>query len=238
MHDFRLGHGCPVGFRRVGGNACGRHCHRLRAALRCLALLATLPLSGAPLFAAELTPAELIGALQHGGLVVYVRHAATHRFGGDRADWPRVKQRLLSDEGERLSDTIGRVFRRYEIPVGDILVSPFARSQDMALIAFGRAEVRAGLLDLLSEPAGRQERIDYSIRLLSEPVGARGNRVLFGHSSNIREATGVPVSTGGAVVVRPEGSDRFTVLGTLAPTDWLMLANEPPPGARVFLPPR
>ncbi|MFC3609710.1 hypothetical protein [Stutzerimonas tarimensis] len=196
--------------------------------LRLLLALALGLCAVSPLPADELLAVpELIGALQQGGLVVYCRHAATSRFGIDRPEWPRVRQIQLSEEGILMAESIGQVFRRYEIPVAEVLVSPFARNEDMGLIAFGRAETRGGLLDLHVEPADRQARIDYSIALLSEPVAGGGNRVLFGHSANIRESTGIAIGNGAAVVVRPQSDLRFSVLGVIEPTDWVMLAETP-----------
>jgi phosphohistidine phosphatase SixA len=174
------------------------------------------------------SPAEragLVDALRGGGLVVYFRHGATTRSGIDRVDWPRERQRLLSAEGEAQARAVGEAFRRHALPVGEVLASPFARCRDMAEIAFGRVEERRELIGLLSDEEGREQRIAYSVALLGRPVGGGTNRIVVGHSSNIREAAGIGLPEGGAVVARPDGAGGFALAGTLLPDDWAALAG-------------
>lgn len=171
---------------------------------------------------------RLLEQLKTGGLVIYFRHGATTWNGVDRIEWPRQRQRLLSAEGEAQSRAVGAVFKRHRLPVGEVLASPFARCRDMAEIAFGRVEERRELLGLLSEESGRQQRIDYSLALLRQPVSEDANRIVIGHSSNIQETTEINLPEGGAVIVRPDpgGADvGFQVLGTLRPADWAALAT-------------
>lgn len=175
-------------------------------------------------------PARLAEALRGGGLVVYFRHGATTWSGVDRVDWPRERQRLLSPQGEAQARAVGDAFRRHGLPVGEVLASPFARCRDMAEIAFGRVEERRELIGLLSDGEGRQERIDYSLALLRAAVAGGANRIVVGHSSNIREAAGTDLPEGGAVVVRPDGTGGFGVLGILLPEDWADLAADPRSG--------
>ncbi|MEM8552554.1 MAG: hypothetical protein AAGF45_09245, partial [Pseudomonadota bacterium] len=42
---------------------------------------------------------DLLDALKRGGHVIYFRHAATTWSGVDRIEWPRERQRLLSERG-------------------------------------------------------------------------------------------------------------------------------------------
>lgn len=168
----------------------------------------------------------LLQALRAGGLVLYFRHGATDTGGVDRIDWPRSRQRLLSPEGQAQARAVGQVFERHRIGIEEVLASPFARCHDFAQIAFGRVQDDRQLLGLLSQDSGRQQRIDYSLALLRRGVPPGRNRVMVGHSSNIREATGVSLPEGGAVLVRPDaGAERgFTVLGQLLAADWYVLA--------------
>lgn len=117
---------------------------------------------------AQAMPAQIVEALQAGGHVVYFRHAATTRSGVDRIEWPRSRQRLLSELGIEQSQRIGAAFQRHRIPVGDVLASPFARCRDMAEIAFGRVEERRELLGLLSDSDGRPARVAYLRTKMSE----------------------------------------------------------------------
>ena len=170
--------------------------------------------------------AQQLDALRAGGLVLYFRHPPTTRSGVDQIDWPRERQRLLSAEGQALARTVGVVFKRHQLQVGEVLASPFARCRDMAEIAFGRVEERRELLGLLSQGSGREQRIAYSLELLRRPVQGNKLRVIVGHSSNIRASAGVDLSEGSAVIVRPgRGPAGFEVLGILEPAEWRALAD-------------
>ena len=162
----------------------------------------------------------LIEALRDGGHIVYFRHAATTWSGIDSVTWPRDQQRQLSERGIDDSVAIGSAFARHEIPVGDILASPFARTSDMAMLAFGRVEEQMALIGLLSDDGGQPERVAHLTTLLSTPPATGTNRIIISHRSNIQTVAGVRLEEGEAVVVAPLGDGGFRVLGTLMPADW------------------
>ena len=164
-------------------------------------------------------------ALMAGDLVIYFRHPATTWSGVDRIEWPRERQRLLSDLGIAQSHQIGDAFRTLGAPVGDVLASPFARCRDMAEISFGRVEERFELLGLLSDAGGRAERIAYLREQVSSPTNGQGNRIIVSHRSNIAEVAGASLGEGDAVLMLPDGSGGFQVLETLSPDDWTALAD-------------
>lgn len=159
--------------------------------------------------------------LERGGFVIYFRHGATTWSGVDRLEWPREQQRLLSDEGIRQSEVIGRAFRAREIPVGEVLASPFARCRDMAEIAFGRVEERMELVGLLSDADGREARVDYLQRKVTEAPRDGKNRIIISHTSNIAAVADVRLEEGEAVILRPNGLGGFDIMGTANPDDWL-----------------
>ena len=162
---------------------------------------------------------ELRSALQSGGHVIYIRHGATTWSGIDQLDWPRERQRLLSDLGVQQSEQIGEAFRSAGIPVGEVLASPFARCRDMAEIAFGRVEERMELIGLLSDSEGRPARIRYlRDKLVSQPT-AGSNRIIVSHRSNIAEVAGVSLAEGEAVITRP-AAQRFETRAQWMPEDW------------------
>lgn len=173
---------------------------------------------------AQASTADIIAELQEGGLVVYFRHGATTWSGVDRIEWPRSRQRLLSDLGEQQSEIIGQAFRDLNIQVGQVLASPFARCRDMAEIAFGRVEEEMLLIGLLSDSEGRPDRVAYLTERMNALPAAGMNRVIVGHSSNIRTVASTSLGEGDAVVVRPNGSG-FEVLGTLTPAQWQQAAG-------------
>ncbi|MEO1679603.1 MAG: histidine phosphatase family protein [Pseudomonadota bacterium] len=164
-------------------------------------------------------PTDMIQALQTGGHVIYFRHAATTWSGVDRIEWPRSRQRLLSERGIAQSRMIGAAFRAQGIPVGEVLASPFARCRDMAEIAFGRVEERMELLGLLSDAEGRAARVAYLRDQLTTEPEAGTNRIIVSHRSNIAEVAGVDLEEGEGVASTPSAGG-FTLLGTARPEDW------------------
>lgn len=179
----------------------------------------------APSQASNASPAEIFEALRGGGHVIYFRHAATTWSGVDRIEWPRERQRLLSEEGIQDSEDIGRASNQLGLPIGEVVASPFARCRDMAEIAFGRVEERFELLGLLSDAEGHAERVAYLRDRMSQATNGAGNRVIVSHRSNIREVAGVSLGEGDAVVVEPLGNGEFRILGTLRPDDWRAAAS-------------
>ncbi|MEM8871513.1 MAG: histidine phosphatase family protein [Pseudomonadota bacterium] len=180
-----------------------------------------LKVSLASLLGASLAHAQqdLRGALRRGGQVIYFRHGATTWSGVDRIEWPRARQRLLSDLGIRQSEQIGAAFRSEGFPVGDVLASPFARCRDMAEIAFGRVEERMELMGLLSDDNGRAARVAYLRERMTTPPAIGTNRIIVSHRSNIAQVAGASLEEGEAVITRPNGTD-FETLAQWMPADW------------------
>ncbi len=158
-------------------------------------------------------------AQRDGGHVIYFRHAATTWSGVDSIDWPRERQRLLSELGIAQSRMIGAAFTEHGLPVGEVLASPFARCRDMAEIAFGRVEERMELLGLLSDAEGRAARIAYLRRKMTELPAQGTNRIIVAHRSNIAEVAGASLAEGEAVVARPDGQG-FEVIARVQPDGW------------------
>ncbi|MEM6388077.1 MAG: histidine phosphatase family protein [Pseudomonadota bacterium] len=157
--------------------------------------------------------------LRQGGHVIYFRHGVTTWSGIDSIEWPRERQRLLSDLGIRQSEQIGAAFRSEGFPVGEVLASPFARCRDMAEIAFGRVEERMELLGLLSDSDGRAGRIAYLRDRMTTPPIDGTNRIIVSHRSNISEVAGASLAEGEAVITRPNGAG-FEILAQWMPSDW------------------
>lgn len=180
-----------------------------------------LKVSLASLLGASLAHAQqdLRGALRRGGQVIYFRHGATTWSGVDRIEWPRARQRLLSDLGIRQSEQIGAAFRSEGFPVGDVLASPFARCRDMAEIAFGRVEERMELMGLLSDDNGRAARVAYLRERMTTPPAIGTNRIIVSHRSNIAQVAGASLEEGEAVITRPNGTG-FETLAQWMPADW------------------
>ena len=171
-------------------------------------------------------PSErLLGRLRAGGNVLVFRHAATDSgmdMTSDLSDCSR--QRNLSAEGRRESRTIGRAFRRLEIPVGQVLASPFCRTRDTARLAFGRLRASRALLspEFFAETgAGRRRGLR---RLLSVRPRGGSNTVLVTHASAIYDATGLEPDEGDVVITRPRrGARGFRIVSTIRAGEWVHL---------------
>ncbi len=162
--------------------------------------------------------ADVFDALKSGGHVIYFRHAATDRRGVDMPDWPRARQRNLSEFGRLQSRQIGVGADRRGIPIGAVRVSPFFRCMDMAELAFGRFEEEPRLVSTSNAEGDPAARVAYLRRVFSTPFEGP-NLVLIAHSSNIRDAAGVELAEGEAVVMRPLGG-RFEAVGVLGAEAW------------------
>lgn len=121
-------------------------------ALRCCALGVALLLC-APGAAAD---EALWSLLQGGGQVVLIRHAQTTAGVGDpegmRLDDCRT-QRNLDERGRAEARRLGAAFQARNVPVGELLSSPWCRCVETARIAFGRApRLHAALGNLFGRP--------------------------------------------------------------------------------------
>ena len=178
--------------------------------------------------------APLVKRLRRGGYVLAFRHAATDLsttdMTGDLRDCSR--QRNLNVEGRRQSRIIGHAFRRLGIPVGRVLASPFCRTRDTALLAFGRARSSRALLSAEFFGNGDAgERQAAGLRRLLAARPRRGtNAVLVSHGFAIDDATGLSLAEGELVIVAPgRGAPGFEPIARVAAEEWGRLGR----GARL-----
>lgn len=172
------------------------------------------------------TPAELVAALQDGGLVVYIRHAQTEADYADQltAD-PNVcgTQRVLSEAGWHQAREIGAAMQALDVPVGEVVASQYCRAWQTADLAFGRYRKDAALN---FEPAEdyTPEQItamrDRVLPLLTAPTADGANLVIVGHDDPFEAVTGIyPEPQGVAFVLRQTG-EGVEILGSIAPDQW------------------
>jgi broad specificity phosphatase PhoE len=166
---------------------------------------------------------DLLTRLREGGYVLYLRHASTD-FGEDDSRMTSyldcATQRNLTDKGRAEARALGEHVRRLKIPIGEVLASPFCRTMETARLAFGKAtatnEVRGG-------PARTDDATRYQPlrkRLATKPADGK-NTVISSHGNPFHAVAGPPyLAEGEIAVVRPEGGERFSVLGRLRLDDW------------------
>lgn len=192
-------------------------------------LLAVLLLTGC----SELSPPEpegpltgdaLVEALQDGGLVLYLRHAITDDSPDGQPGDPCSRQRGLTEEGRQQARDIGAAVRALDIPIGEVLASPYCRTVDTARLAFDRVE-RSEVLLPIPRGADGEERGKAQLTELLSTEPSEGNTVLVGHVTNLRLAVDATPEEGGAVVLRPDGDGRFLLIGEIAPGAWQRLAS-------------
>lgn len=165
----------------------------------------------------------VLAQLRDGGMVLACRHAVTDRSRGDRRpvdyDDPST-QRVLSEAGREQARELGRVLMRLDVPIGDVLASPYSRTEETAELAFGRS-VRTEALVYGDSREQRRERK----RLLAEPPVV-GNRVLMTHQGilydNLPTVERGSIREGDCVVVRPDG-EAYEALVRLGPEEFRRL---------------
>ncbi len=111
--------------------------------LACLGLAAGL--TTAPVDSTELRRTDLMTALEGGGYTILLRHARIDRsVQQDPGSIPaeRSAQRNLSREGEADARLMGLVFKKYHIPIGQILSSPMYRTRETAEMVAGAPTTR------------------------------------------------------------------------------------------------
>ena len=170
-----------------------------------------------------LTGTELVDAVRDGGHVLYLRHTRTPQDAVDQPDplGDCSRQRLLDDAGRADARALGAAVRALEVPVGEVLASPFCRTVETAELAFGGAVTEKGLLSPTPSTRGRTTR---ALRELLSTLPDDGeNTVLVGHLTNLQLLSTASPEEGGTVVLRPDG-EGFVLVGSVPPQGWQDLA--------------
>lgn len=159
----------------------------------------------------------LWNALRGGGHVLFIRHAQTDPGVGDPPGFQLEQcatQRNLSDEGRAQARALGAAFRARQVPLGEVLSSPWCRCVETAELAFGRAKT----WDALSNLHARRENAERQVRAMRPRIAAyRGatNLVLVSHGSTAGALTGEYPAMGEVLVLKPQ-SPGFRVVGRLS----------------------
>ena len=182
------------------------------------AVLLASSAAGAVAVRNEMLERDLIDDLRHGGYVVYLRHAERYKAGREDlsatsklSDFQDcTKQRNLTPYGQSEAMLLGATLRKWGVGVGEVIANPLCRTRDTAMLAFGRATLDQRLYDP-----------QFVRHLLSIPPRAGSNTFLVGSEYQLRDIIGVEVETAEMAVFRPNGAGGFTLVGRLAPEDWM-----------------
>ena len=173
--------------------------------------------------AEELSGAKLVQELRGGGYVLYIRHTSTD-FSRNDASIASFEdcahQRPLTDKGRDEARAIAGHLRRLAIPIGRVYASPFCRTVETAMLAFGKAEKMA-------EARGGPVRSDDPNRyaglkkLMGEKPGPGSNSVIASHGNPYHAVFGGPYLAEGEIsVVRPLGGGNFESVARIRLDDW------------------
>ena len=180
-------------------------------------LLAALALLATPAFADE---AAAWAALRAGGHVALIRHASTVPGTGDPPGYRLddcSTQRNLSAQGREEARRLGERLRQEGVVIDKVFTSPWCRCRDTAREAFGKAddwEALASFFDDRTREPDRTQRVKNRIGTYSTRK-PRGTVVMVTHHVNIAALTGIAVSQGEIVVVRPDGCCGLRVVGRI-----------------------
>ena len=179
------------------------------------------------------TPAAIAAVLAKGGLLIYVRHGATHHNEVEREAKNResgrfsiedcATQRNLSAEGREEARRAGAAYRRARIPVARHISSRYCRALQTAAMYADTVELSEALT---SEGAITKspERVAEVRALLATRPPAGQNIMLFAHQGLFFAATGLTTQEGWAVVLEPGNFKR--IVARIAPADWERIARE------------
>lgn len=188
--------------------------------------------NSAPGFIEKFADKELLGQVQQGGFVLYMRHGNTDNTRPDQVPLNLddcQTQRPLNDEGRKVAVTVGKAIAAARIPLAEIIHSPLCRARETAQLAFPerrdalRMEINLMYTANLTT-AEKQPVLAATRRLLSQPVAQGGNRMLVAHAPNMADLIGYFVKPEGTVVIiKPLGEERFEYVASIHPAMWPQL---------------
>lgn len=166
----------------------------------------------------------LVAAMQDGGKVIYLRHAATNQNEVDTGRLgDRAGQRNLSPAGIKQARALGEAFRSLHIPMGEVLASPVFRARDTAELAFGADRIDVSMEIVADDYAGPNLRamLQGTARLLRAFTPPGDNRILVGHRTPLemvlkRSFPDTVLPEGAMAVFLPNGAaSEPKLLGTI-----------------------
>jgi phosphohistidine phosphatase SixA len=182
-----------------------------------------------------LTDMALVKALRAGGYNLYFRHVGTEwsqsdavREAGDWRSCDPARMRQLSAAGRRDAQAIGVAMRRLDIPIGEVLASPYCRTVETAkLMDLGKVSESTLVMNLRSADyfGGRASVVASARRLLASAPPDGSNRMIVAHGNVAREATPVYPDEGEGLVFQAHSVGGFSLRGRIRSDDWARLVE-------------
>ena len=176
--------------------------------------------------AAHAADPQLVEELRKGGYVLYIRHTSTD-FSRNDAKMTSFEdcagQRPLTDKGRDEACAVAGHLKRLGIPIDKVYASPFCRTVETAMLAFGKAEktseARGGPVK-----SDDPKRYDGLRRLLSTPPAPGRNNAVSSHGNPFYAVFGAPyLAEGEIAVVLPGGPSGQAIAGRIRLDDWAAL---------------
>ncbi len=177
----------------------------------------------------------LIAALQQGGYNLYFRHEATDWSQYDaveqKDDWlscdgSRIRQ--LSEAGLQRAKRTGQAMRSLNIPVSEVLASPYCRTMETARqLDMGNVQASNDVINMRVAEyfGGREAVIKTAQRLLASRPAVGSNRVIVAHGNVAQAATPVYPGEGEMVVFQPDDKGQFAFVGRISPERLIELSR-------------
>lgn len=201
-------------------------------AFRMGCLITALTLLAVAAQAQTLQGKALLQALQKGGTVIVMRHAASPRQVPTQqtanADNTKL-ERQLDEEGRKTSTELGKALRDLKIPVGEVLVSPTYRAMETAKYAqLANPKEQPELGENGQNMSGGTEAQAVWTRKRVAQFAAGSNAVLITHAPNLTRAfpdTATGLADGEALIFAPDGKGGAAVVARLKIDEWARLAQ-------------
>jgi broad specificity phosphatase PhoE len=175
---------------------------------------------------------ELVQALRAGGLVIVLRHGATHadQKEVEPVDFDNINaQRNLNDKGKASAVAFGGAFRQIGIPVDKVYTSKFHRAYETATLAGFKEIEKTADLTYAKSAASPDKNItnpEAFRKLLGTAPRPGSNTVLVTHTPNIVDALGndwSEVKEGEAAIFRP-ANGNYTLVARVQMDEWPRIA--------------
>lgn len=193
---------------------------RIRHIIGSAAVAISLTLAGNPALADE----ALWAALKEGGKVVMIRHTLSEEAEAERsmrlAPGDCAQEVNLTDEGREQARQLKAAIEKHGVPVAGVLSSEFCRARETAELAFGEAEAWNALNLVNAMPAADADFLMEDVRDRIGGFSGEGNLFMISHRPNINTITFQNVEAGSLVVLQPDGTGMFEVLGVIAVEDY------------------
>jgi hypothetical protein len=150
------------------------------------------------------------------------------REAGDWRSCDPLRMRQLSAAGRAAATAIGVAMRQLEIPVDEVLASPYCRTVETAnLMELGKVVESVQVMNLRSADyfGGRASVVASAQALLASSPGPALNRVIVAHGNVASAATPAYPAEGEALVFEPDVTGGFVLRGRITPEEWMRLAE-------------